>query len=105
MSRGILYTHLYLGDQLICNGLVREYCKTHDKVAVSCTPQFYESISFMYRDLPNLRIIQGNDGYALLFILLNTWRHGYDTVRSRGPHILIHIAIRQTSVRAKGIFI
>jgi hypothetical protein len=88
MASVILHTHQCLGDQLICNGLVREYCKTYDKVAIFCTPQYYESVSFMYRDISNLRIVKGDEGYALLFMFLNEFRRGYDKVKIAGTPYL-----------------
>jgi hypothetical protein len=38
----------------------------------------------MYRDLPNLSIIRGDDADALLFILINKFRHEYDEAKIVG---------------------
>ena len=84
MSSVILYHNLYLGDNFICNGLVREYCKTHDRVAIFCYPAHYGTVSFMYRDLPNLTIIKGDDADAILYAFLNTFRRAYDEVKIVG---------------------
>ena len=59
-----LYTHLGLGDIIICNGLIREVCKKYTNVSIFCKPEYYESINFMLRDIQNLTIIRGNDSYA-----------------------------------------
>ena len=54
MSSILLDHHNKLGDNIICNGLVREYCKRYDRVGIFCIPRYYISVSFMYRDLENL---------------------------------------------------
>src|SRR3989344_7609695 len=55
-SRVLLDFHHGMGDELICNGLVREYCKKYEAVDIFCIVRNYPSVSFMYRDLTNLRI-------------------------------------------------
>lgn len=71
MSSIILYHHLRLGDHFMCHGIVREYCKKYDRVVTFCWPHNYPTVSFMYRDLPNLTIIQGGDDDANNFIKKN----------------------------------
>ncbi len=56
MSSILLDFHNKLGDNLICSGIVREYCKRYDRVGIFCIPQYHESVSFMFRDLENLQI-------------------------------------------------
>ena len=82
--------HRGLGDEIVCNGLVREYCKAYGTVGILCLERNYPSVSFMYRDLTNLRIhvirshAQGNR-----FRLLNPFRFGkncYDDVRLIGNY-------------------
>jgi len=55
----------------MCHGIVREYCKKYEKVAIFCLPHNYPSVSFMYRDLTNLTIIKGGDSDARKFIKQN----------------------------------
>jgi len=74
MKNILLYHHLGLGDHIICNGLVREYCKKYEQVAIFSKPHNYASVSFMFRDLPNLTVIQGDDKFARRFMLLNKFR-------------------------------
>ncbi len=88
MPSVILYHHLLLGDQLICNGLTREYCKKYDRVAMFCLPRYYEVISFMYRDLSNLTIIQGDDIDAIEFIFFNRFKREYDEAKIIGTPYL-----------------
>lgn len=67
----LLYHHLGLGDHIICNGIVREYCKKYNRVAIFSKPHNYTSVAFMFRDLSNLTVIKGDDKFAKKFILLN----------------------------------
>lgn len=82
MSSILLYHHLGLGDHIMCHGIVREYCKKYDTVTIFSKPHNYPSVSFMYRDLKNLDIIQGDDTFAEDFILSNTSK--YDEVKRIG---------------------
>lgn len=82
MSSILLYHHLGLGDHIMCHGIVREYCKKYDKVSIFSKSHNYTSVSFMYRDLKNLTIIQGDDIFAENFILLNASM--YDEVKRIG---------------------
>ncbi|MCK5021963.1 MAG: hypothetical protein KAR54_01810 [Candidatus Pacebacteria bacterium] len=72
MSTIILYHHLGLGDHVMCHGIVREYCKKYDKVLIFSKPHNYESVSFMFRDIPNLVIIKSDDTTINKFIRINT---------------------------------
>lgn len=56
MSSILFDHHLGLGDHLICSGIVREYCKTYDRVGLCCLTRNYPSVAFLYRDLSNLTI-------------------------------------------------
>ncbi len=88
MTKTILLHHLGLGDHFICNGMVREYCKKRDRVAIFSLPRNYASVSFMFRDVPNLEIIPGDEAFALLFIFLNKFRRKYHEVKNVGlPHL------------------
>jgi len=66
MSNFYIYPHLGLGDQIICNAIVRNVCRKfpQDNVILFCEKQFIETVKFMYRDIPNLYYILGGDGLA-----------------------------------------
>jgi len=85
-SRVLLDFHHGMGDEIICNGLVREYCKTHETVGIFCLKRNYPSVSFMYRDLKNLRIhVVRSHTERYRFRFLNAFRFGrnrYDEVRA-----------------------
>lgn len=87
MSSIILYHHLGLGDHIICHGIVREYCKKYEKVAIFSKPHNYASVSFMFSDLKNLTILKGDDVFAKKFIFLNKfklWRFRYNKIKIVG---------------------
>jgi hypothetical protein len=63
-----IYHHLGLGDHIICNGLVREYSKQFSEIIIFCKQHNYESVSFMFSDLKNLRILIGDDNYVLNYL-------------------------------------
>lgn len=65
----LLYHHLGLGDTVICNGIIREYCRLYDVVSIFSKNIFYTHVKFMYRDISNLNIISvENDMEAELYI-------------------------------------
>ena len=59
-----VFNHLGMGDEIICNGLIRELCKTNEKVIKFTQPQYVRQVRFMYRDLQNLTIIPAHYGEA-----------------------------------------
>ena len=60
----ILYQHLGLGDHIICNGLVREICAgaLSEKFTIVVKPTSYQTIKFMFRDVPNLTVHKLSSG-------------------------------------------
>jgi hypothetical protein len=53
--------HLGLGDAIICNGLVRELAKRHDKVYLPAKLEKMISVFWMFSDLENVRIVPVKD--------------------------------------------
>lgn len=53
----IIYHHLGLGDMFICNGLVRHFCEQSQNITIFCKHHNLDSVTFMYRDLKNLKIV------------------------------------------------
>jgi hypothetical protein len=49
--------HNRLGDHIMCNGIVREYAKSHGRVGVFTIPKFEPFVKFMFRDLPNVEVV------------------------------------------------
>jgi len=56
MSLKYIHHHLGLGDHIICNGMVRHFCKKYDNIVLFCYTHYYDNVSYMYRDLNNLEI-------------------------------------------------
>lgn len=85
MSSILLDHHNKLGDNIIMNGLVREYCKKYDRVGIFCIPRYYTSVTFMYRDLHNLQIeMSKNHRDKQFFRFFNTFKFGhkhYDQIK------------------------
>jgi hypothetical protein len=63
-----IYHHLGLGDHIICNGLVRSLISPEEKYLMFVKPHNLTSIKFMYRDIPNLDFIIGDDDFVQNFI-------------------------------------
>lgn len=61
MSLKYIYHHLGLGDHIICNGMIRYFCKKYDNVVIFCKTNYYDNVSYMYRDLNNLEIFNFSD--------------------------------------------
>lgn len=87
MSSILLYHHLGLGDHIMCHGIVREYCKKYEKVAIFCLPHNFSSVSFMYRDLINLTILECDYDSPKKFLLQKTSQFdklNYDEIKIIG---------------------
>lgn len=52
-----IYHHLGLGDHIICNGIIRHYRETYEKVYVFVKPHNFENVSHMYRDDENIILL------------------------------------------------
>ena len=61
MSLKYIHHHLGLGDHIICNGMVRHFCKKYDNIVIFCKTNYYDNVSYMYRDLNNLEIFNFSD--------------------------------------------
>ena len=72
-----IHHHLGLGDHIICNGLVREICKIYSKVYLFCKPHNLNNVKFMYRDLENLEVLEGDDRESIQYIMNNNLRGKY----------------------------
>lgn len=87
MTSLLIYHHSGLGDHFMCHGIVREFARKYDRIGLFSLPQNYVSVAFMYRDLPNVTILRGDDAFARNLIRLNaasTAEDRYDEVRIIG---------------------
>lgn len=56
MTVKYIYHHLGLGDYIMCNGMVRHFCKNYDEVILFCLAHNFKNVEYMYRDVDNLKI-------------------------------------------------
>jgi hypothetical protein len=62
-----IYHHLGLGDHIICNAIVRNIRKKlTNKLFLFCKPYYFNSVSFMYRDI-DLTIVPFDDKDVINF--------------------------------------
>ncbi len=88
-----IYTHQGLGDQIICNGLIRESAKKFGQVVIFSKQQYFNTIRFMYRDLNNVQIIPFVDEPHQVPDLLSSLpgpndyiaKIGFDKIKPDGP--------------------
>lgn len=73
MTLKYIHHHLGLGDHIICNGMVRNFCKRYDNVVLFCYTHYLDNISYMYRDLDNLEIFNfDTEDEAVIFTERNS---------------------------------
>jgi len=61
VKRLVIYCHLGLGDAIICNAIVRDRASRYDRVVYFCKHHNHPSVKFMFRDLPNVWVVQASD--------------------------------------------
>jgi hypothetical protein len=61
LSELYIYPHQGLGDQIICNGMVRHFAKSWEKVFVFSKTEYYENVAYMYRDAKNIKVLHLKD--------------------------------------------
>jgi len=68
-----IYQHMGLGDHLMCNGLVRNLINTNsnNQYFMFVKQHNVGSVSYMYRDIPNLKFIIGDDSAVFSFLTVN----------------------------------
>ena len=66
-----IYTHLGLGDHILCNGLVRHFSENENRVYVFVKPTNINNVAFMYRDNPTIKLISMYDHEVQQFMSIN----------------------------------
>jgi hypothetical protein len=66
-----IYTHLGLGDHIICNGLVRSLINLNEEYSLFVKSHNRKTVEFMYRDLSNMNFIEGDDAFVNQYIKEN----------------------------------
>ena len=57
MSRIFLDWNLGLGDAIVCNGMVRELAKVHERILLPCYRHLEPSVRWMFSDLPSVEFL------------------------------------------------
>ncbi len=71
MNSIYVYTHLGLGDQITCHGIIRTMAEQYDRVYVFTKSRNAKNVSFMFRDDPRIRLILMDDAEVRSFISFN----------------------------------
>jgi hypothetical protein len=65
MTKKYILPHFGLGDAIICNALVRNFCKMYDGVVYFTADPYHASIEYMFRDIKNLSFINSENDPAV----------------------------------------
>jgi hypothetical protein len=68
MSDIFIYQHLGLGDHIVCNGVVRELVKKHNRTCLLVKEHNFISVSSMFKDLDMSYIVVKDDATAHAYI-------------------------------------
>ena len=60
-----IFSHLGLGDHILCNGIVRHFSEIYEKVLVFVRNHNLKNVKYMYRDNPNIIPIVVGDEFAI----------------------------------------
>jgi hypothetical protein len=71
MKEIYIYHHLGLGDHIICNAIVRIYAEKYNKIYLFVKPHNFDNVTYMYRDLLNVKFIQMDDTQVKSFMKFN----------------------------------
>jgi hypothetical protein len=85
LPRRLLFHHLGLGDHLICHGLVRNRAGQGEPLGIFAKHHYAESVGFMFRDHPNIRVLAVADNREARSFLR---RHVYLPVETIGFEFL-----------------
>jgi len=59
----VLHHHLGLGDHFVCNGLVHEAAKRHDKIHLPSKKRNFETVKCLYKDYSDIYVFQVENEY------------------------------------------
>lgn len=62
MENIFIHQHLGLGDHIVCNGLIREICKSNNNYYLAVKNNNFDSVEYMFRDIKNLKCVRVVDG-------------------------------------------
>lgn len=65
----LLYHHLGLGDHLVCHAIVRDRARNGEPIGLFVKHGYVQSVRFMYRDDPTIRLIAVEDDHEVRWML------------------------------------
>jgi hypothetical protein len=71
MNNIYIYTHLGMGDTILCNGLIRHFAEKYDIVYLFAKLNYIKNVLYMYRDNPKIKVIQMDDNQVKSFMAIN----------------------------------
>lgn len=66
-----IYTHMGMGDHILCNAIIRTYAEKYGKIYHFAKPANINNVAYMYRDLKNFYPIALDDAQTKFFMKLN----------------------------------
>jgi len=66
-----IYHHLGLGDHILCNAIIRWYSEKYERIYLFVKPNNLKNVSYMYRDLSNVKFIPMDDAQTRFFMSIN----------------------------------
>lgn len=103
MNSLYVLSHLGIGDHMLCNGLIRNLATKYGLIQIPCFLHNYESVHFMFKDLPNVQAVAIKDeADAIRLAQLNgSLRLGYYSLDSFNSDIFDQEFYRQAGVPFK----
>lgn len=71
MNSIYIYHHLGLGDHIVCNGIIRHYAQSYDRVYVFCKPNNLKNVITMFKDDSKIRILAMDDASVRSFMKIS----------------------------------
>ena len=70
-----------LGDHLLCFGLIKELNKQYDVINLFCKNEYFDSVSFLYKNEKNINIIPLNESEIVGFLSNKNLNYQTDCIR------------------------
>jgi hypothetical protein len=98
-----IYTHLGLGDHVICNGLIRTLIHNREQYTLFVKPHNKRSVAFMYKDLPQITFHEADDTMVRRFLKKNRIDSS-DIIFAGSPELLASATRRLLAALKRRLF-
>lgn len=90
MKKIFVKTHLGLGDNIVCNGMMRKLSEDYHGYEVHCASKThnFENVKFMYRDNPNIHVHMLDDMEVESHLMGNFYEQVFNCSASYDEYIL-----------------